>query len=297
MTKNVVLTSERVFESDKLPIRVRYTESSSELGFHSHEFTEIAIMFHGEATYRTEFGSERLREGDVVVIPAGAPHCYADECDKQLMNIMFIFNKLPIPFREIYHHPGFSALFVIHPDYYRKHRFYPRFTLPEAIAVELKTILSRAWSIQQAKRSCYNLYVFGAFCQAIPLLLTGYNADGDTSAAENQASVAGCLDYIGRHFREKMSLDALAGYANMSTSTFLRHFRLATGTTPVGYIQRLRLRYAAEELLHGGRNMIDIAQDSGFTDGNYFARVFRREFGQTPGEYRREKQRNQRRLR
>ena len=47
MSKNNILTSADVFEKNKLPIRVRYTESSSELGFHSHEFTEIAIMFSG----------------------------------------------------------------------------------------------------------------------------------------------------------------------------------------------------------------------------------------------------------
>jgi magnesium-transporting ATPase (P-type) len=32
----------------------------------------------------------------------------------------------------------------------------------------------------------------------------------------------------------------------------------------------------------------DIAREAGFTDGNYFARLFRREFGQTPREYRRD---------
>lgn len=288
MIEKNVLTSANVFEKNKLPIRVRYTESSSELGFHSHEFTEIAIMFSGEATYLTEFSSVRLHAGDVVVIPAGAPHCYTDENNKQLMNIIFIFDQLPIPYREIYHNSGFSALFVIHPDYYRKNRFYPKFTLPENILAELKTILNRAWEIQRSRQICYNLSVFGAFCQAIPLLLAGYDANGKVAVEDDQSRIADCLDYIGRHFKEKLSLSQLARRTNMSESTFLRHFRLATGMTPVGYIQSLRLRYAAGELLCSDRNLADIAREAGFADGNYFARLFHREFGQTPREYRRD---------
>ncbi|MBR2344242.1 MAG: helix-turn-helix domain-containing protein [Lentisphaeria bacterium] len=288
MSKNNILTSADVFEKNKLPIRVRYTESSSELGFHSHEFTEIAIMFSGEATYLTEFSSVRLHAGDVVVIPAGAPHCYTDECNKQLMNLIFIFDQLPIPYREIYRNPGFSALFVIHPDYYRKNRFYPKFSLPADILEQLKTILFRAWEIQRSRQICYNLSVFGAFCEAIPLLLAGYDANEKIAMQDDQSRMADCMDYISRHFKDKLSLSQLARRANMSESTFLRHFRLATGMTPVGYIQSIRLRHAAGELLDSSRNLADIAREAGFTDGNYFARLFRREFGQTPREYRRD---------
>jgi AraC-like DNA-binding protein len=58
--------------------------------------------------------------------------------------------------------------------------------------------------------------------------------------------------------------------------------------TPVGYIQSIRLRHAAGELLDSSRNLADIAREAGFTDENYFARLFRRKFGQTPREYRRD---------
>ena len=111
MAGKVILTAEQIFGHHDISIYLRPTQTSSALGFHSHEFTELAVLFHGSALYSTQFGSQEIRAGDVLVIPAGDMHSYSEESEVELMNVTFQFDKLPVPYRELIRHPGFAALF------------------------------------------------------------------------------------------------------------------------------------------------------------------------------------------
>jgi AraC family transcriptional regulator len=66
-----------------------------------------------------------------------------------------------------------------------------------------------------------------------------------------------------------------------------RVFRSHYGTTVAGYVRRLRVAWAQEQLLRPGATMADVALASGFADQSHFARVFRRLLGVTPGQWRR----------
>jgi AraC family transcriptional regulator len=48
----------------------------------------------------------------------------------------------------------------------------------------------------------------------------------------------------------------------------------------------LRVEWAAAEILSGHRSLAEIAAEAGFADQSHFTRVFRRQVGVTPGEYR-----------
>lgn len=83
------------------------------------------------------------------------------------------------------------------------------------------------------------------------------------------------------------SLDDMAQLARLSPYHFLRVFQEQTGVTPHQYLLRTRLRNAAARLAGDGQKIVDIAFDCGFGDVSNFNRVFRREFGTSPREFRR----------
>ena len=112
MAGKVILTTEQIFGHHDISIYLRPTQTSSAPGFHSHEFTEIAVLFHGSALYSTQLGSQEIRAGAVLVIPAGDMRSYSEESEVGLMNVTFQFDKLPVPYRELIRHPGFAALFM-----------------------------------------------------------------------------------------------------------------------------------------------------------------------------------------
>jgi transcriptional regulator GlxA family with amidase domain len=78
----------------------------------------------------------------------------------------------------------------------------------------------------------------------------------------------------------------LARGAAMSTRTFLRRFKEATGNTPLVYVQRVRVEAAKRALEESQRSLATLARDVGYEDPVAFRRVFSRATGFTPADCR-----------
>lgn len=83
-----------------------------------------------------------------------------------------------------------------------------------------------------------------------------------------------------------VSLHALSRIARRSPFEVHRAFRLVTGETTKGFTSRLRLDYAAAQLLLGKQSVLAIALESGFASHEVFTRSFARRFGMSPRAYR-----------
>ena len=77
----------------------------------------------------------------------------------------------------------------------------------------------------------------------------------------------------------------LADKMNMSRPTFYRKIRAISNTTPNEFINIIRLRRAAELLTDGNYRINEIAESVGFSSSTYFARLFNKQFGVKPSEY------------
>jgi len=104
-----------------------------------------------------------------------------------------------------------------------------------------------------------------------------------------EARVADAVRTIHRYPSNDWPLSRLANTAGLSPYHFLRTFDHLTGVTPHQYVLRARLREAALRLVRESDSVIDIALDCGFGDISNFNRLFRREFGVSPREYRRDR--------
>jgi len=95
------------------------------------------------------------------------------------------------------------------------------------------------------------------------------------------------VDVMRRRFREELSVEAIAEEAGQSPSHLSRLFRQELGLSILDFLTRLRMD-EAKRLLLGDvhRNIGQIAEAAGYRDPNYFSRVFRRETGLSPREYR-----------
>jgi len=92
--------------------------------------------------------------------------------------------------------------------------------------------------------------------------------------------------WLYRHFREEVKFDALAAEVGMSARTFNRHFKAATGETPLEYLHRLRIN-AAKHLLESERKTVQaVGVDVGYQDAAYFRQLFKRFTGIGPHAYR-----------
>ncbi len=92
---------------------------------------------------------------------------------------------------------------------------------------------------------------------------------------------------VRRNIGTGLSVEELAFLCHMSVATFRRHFNRAFGMSPRAWLQRERLKLAAQALAARGASPKQIYREAGFATPSAFGRAFRRHFGQTPGEYRR----------
>lgn len=93
------------------------------------------------------------------------------------------------------------------------------------------------------------------------------------------------VNYIQEHITEKIAVDLLSRKAYLNRNIFFKWFKEQFGITPVEYINRERIKLAKQLLLNPHNKIPEISSRCGFSDVNYFIRVFKKSEGITPKVY------------
>ncbi len=93
-------------------------------------------------------------------------------------------------------------------------------------------------------------------------------------------------DYIEIHLDQPLSLDDLAKVINVSSSHFLRQFKLRFGSAPHHYVIQRRLARAQQLLARTSLAIKEISANSGFADQSHMTRLFQRYLNTTPSAFR-----------
>ena len=105
-------------------------------------------------------------------------------------------------------------------------------------------------------------------------------------SALDDPRLARVIDTILEHPEKPHTLETLADVANMSRSTFIRHFEQCFGRTPMEYVRDVRLRRGAQLLQTSGQSVDGVAGKVGFASRSHFSRAFQEQFGCSPKEFR-----------
>jgi AraC family transcriptional regulator of arabinose operon len=87
---------------------------------------------------------------------------------------------------------------------------------------------------------------------------------------------------------EPLSLDRVAQACGLSVSRLAHLFREQIGLPPQQYLEELRLQRAAQLLRSTGLRIGEVAAETGYAGAFYFSSRFRKKFGQSPCQYRRD---------
>lgn len=98
------------------------------------------------------------------------------------------------------------------------------------------------------------------------------------------------LTYINMNYDKPITLDMLAKKFGYSKSGFSHIFSKTLGTSPIKYINDIRLNSACEMLSSTNLSISAIAITCGFNDPLYFSRLFFKKYKTTPSEYRKSNQ-------
>ena len=94
------------------------------------------------------------------------------------------------------------------------------------------------------------------------------------------------LEFIRKHYQEKIYIRDLAGNASMNEQYFCRFFKKILGKSPITYINEYRIKQAIILLQTTDSPVMDICLDCGFNNLGNFLREFKKDTGFTPLQYR-----------
>jgi len=136
-------------------------------------------------------------------------------------------------------------------------------------------------------------YGEGMAVNAARLYLFGDRSEGQLLFAamskpkrHEDAAIAHCQKWIAEHYDTPNPVQGMVRQSGLAERSFKRRFKIATGHTPIDYVQTLRVG-EAKHLLETTPTAIDeIARQTGYEDPTSFRRLFKRLAGVTPGRYR-----------
>ncbi len=108
----------------------------------------------------------------------------------------------------------------------------------------------------------------------------------DFQKDHNDSIIKKAQGHMEKEFAEAISVEVLASNLGISPRHFVRRFKNATGDSPLKYLQRIRIEAAKQKLEETGQSINEITQDIGYEDPNSFRKLFKKNTGLSPGEYR-----------
>ena len=122
---------------------------------------------------------------------------------------------------------------------------------------------------------------------AYQFMMQLYNTLTEQANTQSMSDVVQrCMALIQTEYKNELDLDYLSKACNVSVPYLSKRFQEALHASPIQYLNRYRIEVASSLLLRSRNRIEDIAHEVGFSDANYFARVFKKAMGCTPREYR-----------
>lgn len=264
--------------AQKGPVRVLHMvheKSEAGCGLHWHEAIEFYYVISGGVLLYGGQDSHWLYPGDVGVVPGFLPHR----------------GRLFLPKSEHY-------ILQVSPDFLSVEE--------DGLQRRFARGGSHALTIQQdgALMALFD-HLLGEYTAARPGWQTACRGDmlrifahlyracppvaGETPAPAGFDTVRRILFFLSGHFdkEEEVTLPALCRRFGLSAPYLCRLFRQYTGLTVNGYVQEAKVSCGAS-LLRSGATVAEAARAAGVDDPSYFARLFRRRTGLSPGEWKKQ---------
>ncbi len=157
---------------------------------------------------------------------------------------------------------------------------------------EMKSLLRQLYDLFAGKDEPFYVWRGNALIyQVIYLLLRYYRVEKSnamhfqkTEKYRDRFKVI--IEYINDRYKEDLNLSEVAGFYGLSREHLARNFKKYMGTTFKEYLDSIRLNHARSALLNTDFSVLDIALDSGFGNEKALNRCFKKYYGVSPSQYR-----------
>ena len=274
------------FRDSDFPLQITMVRDAKAMAPpHTHDFFELLLVVSGTGIYVTSSGEYQLEQGDFFLVPPGDVHGFSNQHHLQIYNILWKANELRFDFQELEKHPGYHLFFYLEPNARESNQFKGHLNLDKKQLQIVQDLIKRLHDELKARVSGYELLARALLAELF-VMICRFCVSGSEDSS-NLLQIAQVVNFMRSNYAKALKRASLARMVNMSEATFFRHFKAATGVSPMEYLVNLRLSKAEELLRTTALPLMDIAIQCGFYDSNYFGALFRKHYNITPCRYRR----------
>ena len=273
--------------NEHFPFLVSYQKlseyESGSFMWHWHPEIEITYVRKGTMCYKVNNLVYHLKEGDIVFNNSGALHSGTMENQEDCTYIPVTFDP-----RLIY---GFfqSTINSKYVDPVIQDSLLPAICIDQSEPWHrpFREYLLRIIALDEKKPDFYELDI--TIClQSMWRLLLEHITYEPQASRENSLEydrIKKILSYIEDNYQNKITLNDIAGHIHLCESECTRLFKRHMNTTLFAFLQEYRIERSLE-FLQSGEPVSTVALNTGFSDPNYYSKVFAKIKGCSPREYR-----------
>jgi AraC-like DNA-binding protein len=233
-----------------------------------HDDNLLIYCAAGRGLAVTPEWSGRIRPGDVLVLPQGVPHQYRAH------------RRDPWSLYWVHFQGSASGLFLQHLGY-REGR--------PVVDTGLSPPLRAAFDgLMEVRHTGYSTRAFVNAANQLQHLLTQLALEAGAQAGRGGRGfdLEQLQGFMREHIDQHLTLDSLAGRANLSKYHFSKRYKTLTGYSPIKHFLNMKMEYACRLLDSSGMTVQAVAAAVGYDDPLYFSRLFRQTVGISPRDYR-----------
>lgn len=274
------------FPKDQVDVFVQNSFHNIQVVPHTHINFEVVYVYSGEYDFLFQEEMRILKEGDVVIISRGALHCLKERTpDSFYMSFFINYDTLSVSFLSVL--SGHDIL----SDYLKKmltNKKLPNYLLISTHHHKGQYTLAQDLFLEQHRYDEYSPQCSLCWLKLFfANVLRSYKSFHQYAAPGVNVNFAPILDYIDKNYRTA-SLGDIARHFNYSESYLSMIIQRVTGKKYSDIVNNRKLEEARDYLERTDISIKEIASLCGYNDADHFSKTFRKEYGMSPREYRRQ---------
>lgn len=242
-------------------------------GWHWHSEMELILCLKGKMQLETEDRVFQLSAGDALILPGCCAHSSSRKTEDQWRAaVVFGYSLLRKQYGSIrdvcLYIPAGSSLYGALRE--------PLDALRDIFTADSTVTEENEWRIRG------NLFLL---CQALRTVPGDPTSADQRSRAQRLENIYAVLEYVRKHYAQRISVEQMAELAGYAKTYFCRQFKSITGIPFYRYLTCYRISVACMLMEDKRDSMSHIAQSTGFSSLPLFSRAFKEITGMTPSQF------------
>lgn len=286
------LSKEAIFKDSSFPFTLFKSpiKKGETIPRHTHDFVELVFVLEGSARHVMAGIEYILNPGDIFIVEPDVYHSYmgAEKSDTIVYNVLFERHFLEQEIQALSSIPSFIDFYYFSPFLRKNALFYPYLSVSGQYKLLMEMLLDSLSAELNNQQAGYQLVIKTRFIDFMIQLSRFYKMSESTVAVEqsDEQWLYTITSMLKQYYDQPFTLLQLSRLSGMSISNFTAKFKAYTNKTFLEYKHEIQLEEACRMLSATQLKVSDISERVGFKDLSFFYKVFRKQFGLTPLQYR-----------